>query len=171
MAYRSVEIANAFLDLAGSAGLTQMQLQKLVFIANGWNLALSDEALVGENPQAWLYGPVYVDLYDHTKFFGKAPITRKITPDDDQAAHFFLDQSSDKRPYSSSLTSREKQVLAAVWKRYGAVSGAKLSTMTHQAGTPWTETYNGGKGRNAPIELDLIKKHYDGLAKRVQQAA
>ena len=72
MPHRAVSIANEFLKMPGAKEtLIQMQLQKLVYLANGWNLAINGMPLVSDNAEAWDYGPVYRALYDHTKFFGK----------------------------------------------------------------------------------------------------
>jgi uncharacterized phage-associated protein len=170
MAYRAVEIANQFLSLPDVDGLTQMQLQKLVYFANGWNLALSGTPLVSESPQAWDYGPVYADLYDHTKFFGSKKIERQITPDDDEAIRFFLDSPSGRSPYLAQLDSRERSIIDHVWRRYGKMSGPRLSALTHQPNTPWFITYK-EKGKSAQIDQILIQNHYDGLASLAQKAA
>ena len=165
---RSVAIANEFLRKAAGAALTQMQLQKLVYIAHGWKLGLVGEPLTTDQPEAWAYGPVYPDLYDHTKFFGRGPIGREITPDDDEAARFFIRQRSEAVPYRANLDNQERQIIDHVWKRYGGLSGARLSSLTHQPNTPWSETYDGG--RNRTISNDVIQAHYDELAKRAKQA-
>ena len=62
----SAEIANEFIRRAAAEkrALTQMQLQKLVYIAHGWNLAINGEKLTHDDPQAWDYGPVYRDLWE-----------------------------------------------------------------------------------------------------------
>lgn len=170
VAYRAVEIANEFIGLPQAGGLTQMQLQKLVYISNGWNLALSGVPLVAESPEAWDYGPVYPALYEHTKFFGRAVINRKITPDDSEAARFFGGAARGTPPYKAELTERERAIILQVWKRYGSMSGTRLSGLTHQPNTPWFDTYK-GKGRSAVIDRQLIKAHYDQLAQSAQQAA
>jgi uncharacterized phage-associated protein len=161
---RSVAIANEFLRRAGKTGLTQMQLQKLVYFAHGWNLALSDEPLTSDLPKAWNYGPVYPDLYDHTKYFGKSQIDREITPDDDEAARFFTKMRSGKAAYRAKLSPREIEIIDRVWRRYGSLSGARLSALTHQPNTPWSQTFASGRGKNASITNELIKGHYIDLA-------
>lgn len=167
MPHRAVAIANAFLRLPSAAEtITQMQLQKLVYIAHGWNLAINDDSLVAEQPEAWTYGPVYRDLYDHTKFFGKSPIGREIRPADRDMAKFFLgDDDNSDQPYRAPLSDRERAVIENVWKRYGALSAIRLSELTHQRGTPWFQTFT-TRGRNTAIENELIKPHYDALAAR-----
>jgi uncharacterized phage-associated protein len=169
MSYRSVEIANELLSQPGALGsLTQMQLQKLTYLANGWNWAVNGENLIGDAVEAWDYGPVYRDLYEHTKFFGKQPLTRLVTPDDSEAARVFgrRDDAS-APPYRATLNEWEKAVVGHVWRRYGRMSGAQLSSLTHQHGTPWFETYMTA-GKSKPINQELIKRHYDELADRAQ---
>ncbi|WP_106638619.1 Panacea domain-containing protein [Allosphingosinicella vermicomposti] len=164
--HRAVAIANEFLKRAGSGGLTQMQLQKLVYFAHGWALALRDAPLVAEDVEAWNYGPVYRDLYDHTKYFGKDPIERLITPDDDEAARFFSRSKDPKAPYEAELTDYERQLIDAVWMRYGKLSGARLSALTHQRNTPWFDTFK--SGRSEAIDNERIKQHYTELAAKAR---
>lgn len=165
---RAVAIANEFLRRAGPEGLTQMQIQKLVYFAHGWNLALNGWPLTTELPEAWTYGPVYRDLYDHTKYFGAGQINREITPDDDNAMRFFGGESR-RWPYRAKLTPEELEIIDAVWGRYGNLSGARLSALTHQSGTPWDATYKTGEGKNHSISNELIKAHYVEIADRVRE--
>lgn len=171
MAYRSVEIANAFLRQPGALGhLTQMQLQKLTYLANGWNWALNGEQLIDDPAEAWDYGPVYPDLYEHTKFFGREPLERLITSEDNDAARVFGISDGKAAPYAARLTDREEAIIAHVWKRYGGLSGSQLSALTHQRGTPWSNTY-WKRGKSTCIAQDEIRQHFDELARRAQQAA
>ena len=166
---RSVAVANAFLAIPGAAGrITPMQLQKLTYIAHGWNYAINGGPLVTEPVEAWLYGPVYRNLYDHAKFFGREPIGRLITPDDESAVRFFLEgMRRDAPPYRADLAPREGQVVQHVWGRYGSLSAARLVELTHQRGTPWDMTYRDG-GLNLPISEDLIRSHFEDLAERAE---
>jgi uncharacterized phage-associated protein len=166
---RAVAIANEFLRKQGGASLTQMQIQKLVYIAHGWTLALTGNPLTIEEPQAWDYGPVYADLYDHTKLFGRSPIGREITPDDDEPARFFGREKGKRPPYRASLNAVERSIIDQVWSRYGSLSGARLSAVTHQTGTPWSQSYAGRK--NSAITNAMIKEHYCELAERARLAA
>lgn len=56
--YKAKAAANYCLDLAEEEGkrLDPMQIQKLVYFAHGWYLALTGEPLVEEHPEAWAYG-------------------------------------------------------------------------------------------------------------------
>lgn len=175
MPHRAVAIANEFLKLPGAGErLTQMQLQKLVYFAHGWNWAINGEALVADDAEAWSFGPVYRDLYEHTRYFGRDPIGRQISPDDSQIAHVFGDQilgaSRPRRsPYVAPTTDRERQVISHVAKRYAGLSGSRLSELTHRPGTPWFEAYR--RGKNTPLDQSLIRQHYANIAARVAHPA
>ncbi|CAN7356939.1 Panacea domain-containing protein [Caulobacter sp. LjRoot300] len=164
MPYKAVEIANEFLRLPGAAErLTQMQLQKLTYIAHGWNWAINDAPLIIDDIEAWSFGPVVRDLYEHTKFFGSEPIGRLISPDDSKISSFF-GKTGEAAPYRADLTPREREVIAQVWSRYGDLSAARLSALTHQPDTPWFKAFQ--RGRNTRIEDEVIRTYYDALAQR-----
>lgn len=168
----STAIANEFLKKPGALGqLTQMQLQKLTYIAHGWNLALNENRLVTDELEAWDYGPVFPLLYDHAKYFGKSPVTRLITPNDDNKVAFFVSDASERAaPYEARLTDSEAEILSRVWDRYKSYSAFTLSDLTHKPGTPWYETYF-GRGKNAVISDQLIQEHYLELARSGARAA
>jgi uncharacterized phage-associated protein len=167
MAYRSTEIANEFLKRA-PGGLTQMQLQKLTFIANGWNYVVNGDRLVDDPAEAWDFGPVFPSLYHHTKLFGRGAIKRPITPDDDEPVKFFLNARPESAPYAADLDDRERAVIDHVWSRYGQMTGGQLSALTHRPGTPWQKSYV--PGRNTRISEDLVREHYQELADRATAA-
>ena len=140
-----------------------MHLQKLTYIAHGWNWAINDAPLVAEDIEAWSFGPVIRDLYEHTKFFGSQPIGRLISPDDSQVARFF-GATGNADPYRADLDERERQIIQQVWARYGSLSAIRLSELTHQPGTPWFQAFQ--RGRNTQIDEEAIRAHYDTLADR-----
>ena len=128
-----------------------MLIQKLTYIAHGWNLAISAEPLVEELPQAWDNGPVYKSIWDHIKAYGYGP------------EDCLLIDPIKNTSYSAVLGLTEKAVVDHVWNRYGSYDADKLSGMTHEPGTPWSLAYF-KRGRNAPLENSEIKKHYIELA-------
>tara|TARA_R110002020_G_scaffold343819_6_gene558207 strand:- start:2367 stop:2876 length:510 start_codon:yes stop_codon:yes gene_type:complete len=162
--YPAPAVANAFLERHGGMGrFTQMQLQKLTYFAHGWNLAVNGEPLVNEEFQAWDYGPVVPDLYDHTRFFGREPIRRPITDKDSNKVEFFLNQGRSGTPYRANLSAAELDVLNRVVARYGALDAFKMSELTHQPGTPWHRFYE--RGANRTIPNAVIADHYRELAR------
>jgi len=163
MAHRAVEIANEILSQPNALGrLTQMQLQKLAYIAEGWTLGLTGEDLISDNFEAWDFGPVAPDLYNHTKYFGRNPINRLLRHNDNDPAAFFGLSSRVSEPYRPFLSGTEKGIISRVYNRYGKLDGVELSRLTHQPGTPWYIARR--KRKNAIINRDDIRAHYEELA-------
>ena len=78
MSYPAKAVANYFIDIARCEGeqLSPMKIQKLVYFAHGWYLALYDEPLLDEKIEAWRYGPVVPSLYHEFKRYGSGTIER-----------------------------------------------------------------------------------------------
>jgi uncharacterized phage-associated protein len=161
----SPAVANEFIrrGLADGHPFTQMQLQKLVYIAHGWNLAITGKPLTVDNPQAWDYGPVYRPLRNALRDYGSAAVKQEIKNRD-----FFpgvFDDDPDK-PAVASLDADERQVIDRVYRDYGRFHAYQLSALTHEAGTPWTRVYSNGAGRSNEIGAELIREHFIGLAQK-----
>lgn len=145
-------IANHFLEIAQKEDkqLTNMQLQKLVYFAHGWHLALTGEPLLTDAVKAWTFGPVIPPLYNSLKMFGNGLVTEPIkrkNPDTGEIA-----------VVEEPLTDYEKRLLQRVWQVYGKMTGSEMSYLTHQPGTPWETTWNQEKFSVVPD--DLIREHF-----------
>lgn len=156
MPHSSRAIANEFLKRAQADGraLTNMQLQKLPYIAHGWSLALYNAPLISERPETWPYGPVYRDLYNSLKRFGAGSVEGFVHVND---GNIFADSRGAR--VEEPLTPDETKLLKAVWENYKEFNAYQLSDMTHREGTPWTEIYQ-GDGVYKPIPDEVIKRHY-----------
>lgn len=159
MAYKSLAIANAFIQKALDAGNppTQMKLQKLIFYAHGWHLGLTDEPLVEEAFEAWSYGPVVPNVYHEFKAFGRTPISKFGTE---------MVVSCDKITWVQPEQPTDKGVNALIdkiWEIYGKFSGTHLSNLTHESGTPWevvSRPYGGKPPQHVPIPNELIRNYF-----------
>lgn len=117
------EVANSFLcldRLNDGEGITNLKLQKLVYYAQGFHLAIFDAPLFYENIEAWTHGPVSPDLYVKYKGAGRG----LLSVDDD------FDPSV--------LTDDEKGLIDEVYDVFGQFSAWKLRNMTHEE-MPWME--------------------------------
>ncbi|BDV35395.1 Panacea domain-containing protein [Methylocystis iwaonis] len=170
MAGWSPEIANEFIRLAQAAGhsFTQMQLQKLVYIAHGWALAITGAPLTVDAPEAWEYGPVYRSLRSALRTYGASPITHEITNSQYFPAAF---TDAPGAPARATLSGNERQIINRVFADYGRFHAFQLSALTHQPGTPWSDVYRNGLGKFEQIPNDLIRQHFVDLAIRRQPAA
>jgi len=165
--HRPEAVANEFLRHAGKAGLTQMQIQKLVYIAHGWTLALTGEPLTAIEPEAWDRGPVYPELRDKISHVGSKPLRDTIRENDENPIAA-LGSAPRGAAIRSEFNSDETTIIDRVWKRYGHLHGFSLSDLTHAQGTPWHKAYS-ERGRNSPIANEDTKGHYVGLAEAIAQ--
>jgi uncharacterized phage-associated protein len=144
--YDARVVANEFLRIAARSGrrLTNMQLQKLVYIAHGYTLAILHKPLVWQSVEAWRYGPVIKDLYHSLREYGAGIVTQPI-------------------PILSagSLSETHCVIIATVEDAYSRFTGPQLSTMTHKAGTPWAKIYSPSSNWDSEIIPDpLIEEYY-----------
>lgn len=155
--YPAAAVANAMLHMADSEGkpLTHMQLQKLVYIAHGWHLAVTGRALIMEPVQAWKYGPVIPDLYEQLKSFGREPVNCRLPWWDYESGVI-----TTAVPHFPTDT---HDVVGRVWGAYKHLNGLQLSTLTHQKETPWYITAGEvpeSERRGLVIPERLIQEHF-----------
>jgi uncharacterized phage-associated protein len=150
MAYSSLTVANTFLELAKEEGeaLTNMKLQKLVYLAHGYCLALLDRPMLLEQVQAWKFGPVIPELYQKLRIYGAGGVTD------------FINGGSLDVPRASG----DYAVIKAVWNAFKQYTGSQLSTMTHKAGSPWSQVWATGPFKVIPAEI--IQSHYKASIER-----
>lgn len=154
--YSALAVANYFLDLAKKAGvgLSPMKLQKLIYFAHGWNLAIHGHALINEELQAWDYGPVVTSIYHEFKKFGG------------QSIHGFgtdFDMENDElvTPRIPMDDSQTIALLNKIWGVYGKYSGVQLSNLTHEQDSAWSQARAEKPDlRSVAIENDLIKSDF-----------
>jgi uncharacterized phage-associated protein len=123
------DVANYFLkrqDPDAGDLMSNLKLQKLVYYAQGFHLAMEDSPLFNEPIEAWDHGPVCVPLYHVYKKYGSDAIPR---PDDVDAYTIF--------------NAVAHAVLDEVYAAYGQFSAWKLRNLTHEE-DPWIKAYNRG---------------------------
>jgi len=140
-------IANKFIKLALENGIfvSNMKLQKLVYIAHGFYLGYKDLPLSNETPQAWQYGPVFPSLYCKLRDYGASKVDRLIPGVND------LPEDSE-----------EVQLIQVVWESYGKLSAASLVSRTHAKGTPWSDVWSPDTTK-VVIPNSSIKDHFKKL--------
>ena len=166
---RALAVANAFIQrgIDHANAPTQMKLQKLMYFAHGWNLALYDEPLVDQSFHAWEYGPVIPSIYHDFKAFGTIGIDTFGSELVSQPGVLF----SWKTPIISSDNTKVNALLDRIWVVYGRYSGTQLSRITHLEGSPWKVMRDKNIGvRDVIIPDDLIRDYFKGQIRNDNRA-
>lgn len=101
--------------------ISPCKLQRLAYLSQGWALALLDEPIFPEDFEAWKHGPVARDLFRAHR--GMYSIVEGELSEGD----------------ASNLSPKEKIIIDAVLRNYGALTGDQLSDLSHVKGDPWKE--------------------------------
>lgn len=101
--------------------LSNMEALKLLYYAQGWFLAIYDQALFGQHLEAWPAGPVQRAVYGQYKNNGFDPILGVQAPE---------------------LTQPIINHLDCVLSVFGDAGGHRLQAMTHSE-DPWLNARNG----------------------------
>lgn len=115
-----------------------MQLQKLVYYAQGWTLAWTGSPLFQDEIEAWKNGPVIRNVWSRFKY--------GVVPDN----------------MPQGLSEDEKAIIDAVFEFYGADHGARLSEMSHSE-LPWAKAREGvaeGANSTAPISQAIMRRFF-----------
>jgi uncharacterized phage-associated protein len=163
-------VANYFLAKGcGEAAvppIDQMKLQKLLFYAHAWHLAILVRPLFDEDFEAWPWGPVVRDIYFQTRDFGRGPVTRQLTRLAISPGQSILNAKFEAPVVDGDAT---KEFLDAVWSSHKNYSGVQLSNATHAEGEPWAivrDTY-GNLDHKPTIPNELIAEVFRKKIKNV----
>jgi uncharacterized phage-associated protein len=136
------DVAKAVLAELGP--MDAMKLEKLLYYAQGWHLAVTDRPLFEEPVEAWRDGPVVDAVYQQHKHL--------------RTVHDW--PSGD----ASRLSEDQLQMITLICSQYGHLSGDDLSNLTHVE-APWVVTRGDlprSHGSRRPIVVDLMKRFFRG---------
>ena len=123
--YTCFDIANYFLDKAKETAIavTNLKLQKLVYYAQAWHLAINEEPLMKNTKfEAWIHGPVVRELWNKYRDYSYEPINEEVT--------------------SPELDARSDQLLEEVVEVYLDKDAYTMELMSHRE-DPWILARNG----------------------------
>lgn len=138
--YRVDDVAAALVGRLGS--METMKLQKLLYYAQAWHLAATDEPLFADAVEAWKDGPVVPEVWRAHKRSFKV----HNWPEGDPAA----------------VRGSAAAVLEVVAELYGNLSGDDLSRLTHDE-LPWRAARGGlpeGARSSQSISLAVMRDFY-----------
>ncbi len=161
--HSSLAIANEFLRRAHLERrvITHMHLQKLVYLAHGWGLAVTGKPLIEDKFEAWDYGPVIRKLYDSLRYYGSGPVQRLIRTGEDVSFGAFNGPD-----VLANISADESAIIDRVWDQYKSFEAFQLSALTHADNSPWQLTYANGVGKSRVLNDNLIWDYFADLAAR-----
>jgi uncharacterized phage-associated protein len=112
-------------DRQAGDDITHLKLQKLIYYAQAWHLAMHHRPLFANRVEAWLHGPVCREIYDRFRHLSWNPIPATAAVSD-----------------FSAMDEITRDLLEEVWEVYGQYSATKLEQMTHDE-APWLEARQG----------------------------
>jgi len=142
MSYPVLNIANKIISCSdASLGeiISNLKLQKLLYYMQGFFIAVFDKKLFENEIEAWQYGPVVKEMYEHFKEFGSGAIRLK------------------EDAVISNLSQEENRLFEDVMEEYGQFSAVKLMNMTHEE-LPWKKVFN--ENPQGEISYDLLKEYF-----------
>ena len=151
------QVGNAILDAAARDGVTlsNLALNKIIYFAHAWYLALYSQPLVDSPFEAWQYGPVHPQVYHQLKRYSDQPITSRLTRID-------LETGADV-PIEVSLSAEEEDHITKITRFYGTRSASWLVEATHEPGAPWDQVWSAAERSPCPgmaIPDDLTERFY-----------
>jgi len=141
------DIAAYILDQQGSA--TTLELQKLVYYANGWSLAWEGAALVDSPFEAWRNGPVSRRLF--ASHAGRHRLLRGELAGD-----------------ASRLSASQRETIDAVLDFYGELGAEALLELSHRE-RPWIAARAGlaPEARSSTqLDPEVIRDYFSRLSGR-----
>jgi uncharacterized phage-associated protein len=130
-----------FICDAGDWRVTNLQLQKILYLSQMFYLGKTGERLADVSFEAWDYGPVAPDVYRQVRSFGASPIKNVFY---------------DARPFAQE--SPRRKVLADACRDLLAMKPSELVEITHWKNGAWSENYVPGvRGIKIP-DSSIIKE-------------
>jgi uncharacterized phage-associated protein len=141
---------------AHSFELTNLRLNKLLYLIHGWGLTSRRDGLIRNHFLAWMHGPVVRPVYDTFKAYGEKKITEPAT---------YLDYlSGENRPVAyDDISAADTEIIERVFASYDRYTTGQLVDLTHVKGGPWEVIYSAwakDNKLNLRIPNDLIRAHF-----------
>ena len=137
------DVANYFLNKVDEESgelISNLKLQKLVYFAQGFHLAIYGKPLFKNDIEAWAHGPVVSDLYHCYKKYGYGAIP-------------CLDSSD-----TPTISEEVAELLDEIYEIYGQFSAWRLRELTHDQ-PPWKDHYN-DKGLGLVIPHEAMRDYF-----------
>ncbi|MDE2732601.1 MAG: Panacea domain-containing protein [Bacteroidota bacterium] len=133
--------------------VTQLELQKLLYLAQMTHLGEYNSPLLAARFEAWKFGPVNPDLYRVTRRFGASPL---------RSSQIQGDATAIKVP-------THKDVLNEITDKLAGKTAAELIQITHWEHGAWKKTYD-ARFPSLDISERLMRQEYMQRKRRYERS-
>lgn len=144
----AIEVARYIVQLAAEQeepdALTPLRVQKLLYYAQGWHLAVYGIPLFVEPIEAWMHGPVVRDVYGYLSSHGNLGVDPAVIG------------------APQHLSEEHKTYLRGFWDSYRDFSAYRLYKATHTE-QPWLDARKGvepGERSNQRIPQEAMRDFF-----------
>ena len=136
--YKAMELSTYIVSkcLKEDCPISNLQLQKILYYIQKAFLDRGDRAF-SDNIEAWQFGPVVPNVYDHYCGYGAMPISFSSIKYD--------------------VAKEDKQLIDSIVESKRVLAPWDLVEETHKKGGAWDKTYKNGSGSHEVIPTELIK--------------
>lgn len=127
--------------------ITNLKLQKILYFLDMTYLVNAGDRLIEDYFEAWQYGPVIKEIYNKYSSYAASAIELKQEFQED------LPEEYKKR----IINKIESLANTRAWD---------LVDISHEKGSPWDITYNGGLGNHKIIDNSLLLKNAQEIKAR-----
>lgn len=132
--------AETLIEIGGKA-FSNLQIQKLLYLAQMFQLGQNDKPMFDEDFEAWKLGPVIPSVYQTAKIYGSRPVGK-----------LFTDRTF---PADSS----ERAMLEKVVRELPDKSPWKLVSITHWDKGAWAKNYSPGEFGCVIPKADILSEY------------
>lgn len=148
-------IANIILDEARKSGvkMTNLHLNKALFFMHVDFIAQYARPLVSAKIEAWEYGPVFREIYNLFKKFGRREICELATKVDYETGCFVV--------ADANVSGQDEAFIRHLAKFYSGMPASLLVEMSHERGGTWDVVWHHKGALNVGMEItrELIEAH------------
>lgn len=136
--YKAMELSTYIVSkcIKEDCPISNLQLQKILYYIQKAFLDRGDRAF-SDNIEAWQFGPVVPNVYDHYCGYGAMPISFSSIKYD--------------------VAKEDKQLIDSIVESKRVLAPWDLVEETHKKGGAWDKTYKNGLGSHEVIPTELIK--------------
>ena len=136
--YKAMELSTYIVSkcIKEDCPISNLQLQKILYYIQKAFLNRGDRAF-SDNIEAWQFGPVVPNVYDHYCGYGAMPISFSSIKCD--------------------VAKEDKQLIDSIVESKRVLAPWDLVEETHKKGGAWDKTYKNGSGSHEVIPTELIK--------------